>query len=215
MNETLLQTSIVVVGEGFSSMSARPEVLQRLGVLPPSWILSQNVLVTPIVTVLTFTNGVELLQETNRFQIRAPITEVSHTALAEIVIKYLSSANPLVPCSAVGVNFDGFGSQVFPEEYLADRLTNRMAWPFTESGARVIGTRYRFDRDTEELHLSLEVAERQNIPGIGISANFHTSVKSEASSEEITQAIGRVKRHADYLVRLIEAFSENGTRETS
>ncbi len=205
--------AIVVVSDGNNPRILNPDFLDRNGITPGAWKVS-DILVLPPISRVKYENGVEITLEEMRLSLKtfAPEQIDWKDQLPQITISFLA-ALPQVAYRDVGLNFDVYVDAPDIHEKgaaLVERLMREGPWLRTEEKAIVSSLKLQYPLAEAVLNLTLNVSRTKDADGreteqFYFDANFHKQLAPDETLERrnyITDLRGRY----DELNRLIETF---------
>lgn len=183
----------MVLAEAHNPTILHPAFLSAQGIVPPDWHLAEPPFCTPAMSVVKFSNQVVFTAELNKFMVRddAP---AENTLLPGLALRYIEVL-PHVHYSAVGVNFSGFAECPNAESWLINRFLRPGPGNDDKIKPKSLAMKLVYPVDNGILNLSCEggevgnMGERDPVPSLLITGNYHTSVSPEHSLAEARNAI--------------------------
>ena len=176
MEYKLMNTAIVVLSEGNNPKLLNHDFLSHNGIVPEDWEM-QDLLVTSPFSRLTYKNGVELIVEINKLQIKVTNPEALpwHAELPKIATRYLQVL-PHVHYAGVGINFT-FVARSYPQDPFASLLQDG-DWLRAHDGLSSAAIELHFKNKKPWLNVKIE---QHSDPGRGsdakadlvLVANYH------------------------------------------
>jgi hypothetical protein len=217
MKLEVVNTSVVLVGQEYPGALLTPEFLKNAKIAKRNWELIEPPVITPIASVVKYSNGLVFIGEPNRIQILSGNPkEIDIASLADIVTKVVQKL-AYVRHTAAGVNITGFIEHSQATQFLLDRFVKQGFWTDEQTPKEV---KLALTYPADEVMLTLNYAsgaaklapEQQKKDGIVVTANYHMeisiSLTLEASVRVAKAAISRIEeRHQhfqDFVTKSLE-----------
>ncbi len=198
MDAYLIQFSIVISGETHNPTILNPDFLAIRNIVPNEWEWStaDQVVTTPALSVVSYTNGLSISVEPNKLQIIDPGVQVGDgpfsSKAAEIARRYVSTL-PHVRYTAVGINFFSAVDVPNPGTYLKDRFLKEGDWDSPPHPLDAVGLRLAYPLPNGRLYLSLDMGQvertdvEQEKPHSAVLANtnFHRDCSEYPADKQI------------------------------
>lgn len=121
LNYRLIQASLVLMADDVNAGGINQDYLASKGIVPQEWAweISKNTVATPIASVVTYSNGTNILASVGRVQTAHDEDgfDPSETKLDFITDKYVR-ANPDLHYSIIGINFHVAFFDPDPQKFL-------------------------------------------------------------------------------------------------
>lgn len=176
------QCSVVIALNGHSPTILSEEFLKDLVVVPRDWVTS-DIIVTPPLSRISYTNGFVILIESNRVIIEVNNLEaVEATQCALSAINFISGV-PYARYRAVGFNYKAEVTAKNAEEIIREKLVNSTA-SNSMLGLHLNAMQWKGDYDDCQLTLAIELSAGEEGQQQFINANYHRVRESIESVEE-------------------------------
>lgn len=178
----VFETSVVVLADAHNPTIMHPNFLRTHKIVPSSWQpIDETVVCSLAFSTVQYRNGISVLVEPNRLQIRH--TQIpgdpEGSILPDIAIKYLR-ALPEVAYKAVGINISLFYPIGNPWEMLRQRFLKDGPWINSNIGPLHAGLTIGLDRQGFLATFRIEAGERDNLvpttTGIFVRTNYHSNI---------------------------------------
>jgi hypothetical protein len=205
MDAYFIQFSIVVSGETHNPTILNPDFLAIRNIVPEEWEWStaDQVVTTPALSVVSYTNGLSITVEPNKLQIIDPEVRVSDGPLsskaAEIARRYVSTL-PHVRYTAVGINFFSAVEVPKPDTYLKDRFLKEGDWDRPPHPLDAVGLRLAYPLPNGRLYLSLDTGQVERTGGeqekrhiaVLANTNFHRECTEYPADKQIANYLTEI-----------------------
>ncbi|MFV1977552.1 MAG: hypothetical protein ACC651_17565 [Candidatus Scalindua sp.] len=211
MNQGPLQlenVSIVVLSESNNPSLLNPDFLAGNGIVPGSWSI-QQVLVTPPIAMVSYTNGVTITVEEKKLQITAarPAEINWQSELARIAVTYLTILKH-VHYQSVGLNIVMTrATSTEPDKAIVNNILQKGPW--LEFGNGISGTEVKFQyaKSQPTLQIAIQGASKTDDSGTQqhvflFTANFHHEFNIEQVTER-NRFINELSKHENELRELV------------
>lgn len=166
----------------------------------PVW---SQVISTPAIAKVQYTNGIEILVQPNKLQVSDGILipgSESDTSIWDIAIKFVKTLQH-VRYTAVGINFTGFVVHADAESYIFERFLKPGSW--TQTPNAISSTEVKFIYTTTLGKMTLAVAGGQaqkpsEAPqrGMILECNLHNDLPAE---KPVSSAEAHLAQYRDVL----------------
>jgi hypothetical protein len=193
----LIQFSVVISGETHNPTILNPDFLAVRNIVPSEWGWdTSQVVTTPALSLVSYTNGLSITVEPSKLQIvdAGPAIEsgAPDSRAPEIARRYVS-ALPHVRYTAVGVNFLSALERADPESYLKSEFLKQGSWDNPSHPLIAVGLRLAYPLANGRLLLTLDTGQAERAdrePGnpvdvILASANFHRDCSEYPADKQI------------------------------
>lgn len=206
----LQSVSIVILSGGNNPRLLNPDFLERNSIVSKEWAAA-NVIVTPPLAIVEYTNGVKVQLEEQKVQFLCsrPSEFPWGKDLPALATRFLDVL-PHVSYRAVGLNYtvssdDPKGTAA--EDQVINRFLQQGAWQSCANGLTGVNLELQFK--TESPHISLKLGARQDVstpsaPIIGyvFIANFHHDFSPEERAER-NEFIGQLQDRFSQVTQLV------------
>ena len=192
---TVREVSVVLVSQSpIEPQSLRPDVLRNTGIVPPEWVIANNIS-TPVIAQLSYQNGFAIQAEGTRYIFKEPIGgELRHTyTIHSLATRYLE-ASKLVPYNAMGINWLLDVDVPNPNAWITQHLTGESKL----RGFSPISLQLVQQFDIAVCNLIFKIGTR----GIAIDCNYHFQLSDTPTDDAlaILQKWDRYQAHMDSAV---------------
>lgn len=204
MKPEIINSSIVVLGPGYSPTMLNPDFLKNTGIVDKNWELDDSPITTPVLSMVKYTNSIVFTTEPNKIQIRNnnPQKHSDISLIPRLASKYIQKFN-YVRHTAIGINLVGFINHYEPKRFLLDNIVKSGAWISPELDAASVKLIYQYPEyklslsvDSGEVTFADETDRQQ---GLIFSGNFHKDIPSRLGLEEINlDVIGTISQYESY-----------------
>jgi hypothetical protein len=199
MEISVVQFSIVIVGDAHNPTILNPDFLEVQGIVSKDWGWEvAEVITTPPFAVVRYKNGYSITVEKNKLQITDP-GEDPEASLAPAIAQQYVKTLPHVRYKAAGINFNTLVERTDPHTYLKQRFIRRGPWDNPEHPLTGIGLRFIYSLTGGQVVLSLDVGQAERVVNekpeirsvILANANFHRDCKEYPASKQIETFLGQ------------------------
>lgn len=180
---------MVIAVDGHSPTLLNEDFLKKLGVVPEDWE-PQNVLVTPPIAQVAFTNGFIFTVESNRFRVEVSNPELVEWNFAAVSAQEFVSALPHLRYRATGNNIHAIDAEGNPGELIKGKLLLRDS-DETMNGFELTAMQWNGQVGNAELGLNFEIQHQEEDEQLIIKANYH---RVSESLESVIDALGCFER---------------------
>lgn len=194
MDLKLHNASVVVLSEGNNPKLLSHDFLARNEIVPEDWEI-RDILVTPPFSRLKYKNGVELIVEINKLQIKVENPEALgwDVELPRMAKQYLQVL-PHVNYTGVGINF-AFMAGSYPKDPFSSLLRDG-PWLHVQGGLSSAAIELHYKSVQPRLNVKIEQRpdprqESDVHPGLVLFANYHhdfTPQEEQARANYISRA---------------------------
>lgn len=200
----LVNVSIVIVGQNgqdYQPPLLTPEFLKSKKIVGKKWELAEQPIMTPVVSVLKYTNGIVFIMELNKIQVIDNKPESLSGEVQSIADGFLTNL-PISRHIGVGVNFVGIQERSDASDALAENFVQSGSW--IDSNLTSVAIRFAYTFDDVLLRIGFDkgraiLADGREVEGILVEANYHvdipTTLSLEASTRAAKKAIERFPAH--------------------
>jgi len=180
---------VVIAVDGHSPTLLNEDFLKKLGVVPEDWE-PINVLVTPPLAQVAFTNGFTVTVESSRFRIEVTNPELVELNFAAVGAQALVSALPHLRYRATGNNFHAIDTEGNPGELIKGKV---LVGDSDEAmnGFELAAMQWNGRVGNAELGLNFEIQHQEEGEQLIIRANYH---RVSESLESVIEALGCFER---------------------
>jgi hypothetical protein len=211
MNKTLniKEIAVSIIAESLNPVILTPEFLKYRGIVPSSWELTRQPILTAAASQVVFQTGVSILAQPNRIifaeslmatePMDAKTIDAATPAIAQRYIDALPQAN----YQAVGINFTGFVR--FDQDEAANYLTDTLLapGPWHTIGETPLRAALRLTYTLKQAQLNLDITEaklqlaEEELPVVLFAANFDHQLQSNPTErvQELNQVIDYWPNH--------------------
>lgn len=202
VGDFLIQFSVVISGEILNPTILNPDFLAVRNIVPTEWEWDvSQVVTTPVLSLVSYTNGLSITVEPSKLQIVDAVADMEGSApnskTTEIVRRYVS-ALPHVRYTAVGVNFVSAIERANPENFLRSKFLKQGSWDSPSHPLSAVGLRLAYPLGNGRLLLTLDTGqagredegregeEPANLMNVILaSANFHRDCDAYPADKQI------------------------------
>jgi len=200
----LANVSIVIVGQNgqdYQPPLLTPEFLKSKKIVGKKWELAEQPILTPVVSVLKYPNGIVLVMELNKIQVIDTKPEPSSLEIQSIATTFLSSL-PYNRHIGVGVNVVAIRERPDATGVIAQNFLKSGKW--INSNLTSVAVRFAYAFDDVLLRIGFDkgratLADGREVDSILVDANYHVDIpvtlSLEASTREAKKAIERFPLH--------------------
>jgi len=203
MNISLLQFTIVVIGDKHNPTIVDRHFLQLQKIVPKTWLSEvddDKVITTPMLARVPYKNGVLIQVEPQRAQFcDASTRDPGKSEIARVAGDFVTVLRH-VHYKSVGINFNCLIEMPAPESYLIKRFLKAGDWQTQENELNSIGLRMIYGINDGFLTISMDagVAVRrddpqgQERPVMFLNANIHRDCQDYPAAEIIKKHLESV-----------------------
>lgn len=200
----LIQFSVVISGETHNPTILNPDFLAVRNIVPSEWGWDTGqVVTTPALSLVSYTNGLSITVEPSRLQIvdaGAAIEGGAPDSKAPEIARRYVGALPYVRYTAVGVNFLSALERADPESYLKSKFLKQGSWDSPSHPLTAVGLRLAYPLANGRLLLTLDTGQAERAdrePGNPVdvvlaSANFHRDCSEYPADKQIDAYLAAV-----------------------
>jgi hypothetical protein len=200
----LIQFSVVISGETHNPTILNPDFLASRNIVPSEWAWDiGQVITTPALSLVTYTNGLSITVEPGKLQIVDAVATIEagapNSKVPEIARRYVG-ALPNVRYTAVGVNFVSAIEHPNPEGYLKSKFLKEGSWDSPSHPLTAVGLRLAYPLANGRVLLTLDTGqagrvdeEPANLMNVVLaSANFHRDCDEYPADKQIDTYLAAV-----------------------
>jgi len=188
---TTLNTSIVVIADGYDPFELYACSLPGQGIVPPEWKLVEQPISTPVLSVLKFANGTVITLEPNKLMVMREMPDPA-TSISGIVTALLERSTRS-QLSAVGLNMSAFVDEKNPGQWITERFLKQGSQNQESLKPTALGVKLVYRSETGAVHLNCEAAIRKaegvDTSGVLLNFNHHTPISGPDTVAQAKAAI--------------------------
>ena len=212
------ENSIVVLGQEYSPSGLNPDFLRSSGIVKPDWELEDQPVTTPVASQVTFANGISVVLELGRLQIRdsLPPNDLIESEVPNIALRYIKHL-AFNRHKAVGINFVGFLEHSNAQKLILDRFVHSISWD--NEHLKSAGIAYQYELSDATLRYRIDSGKFQAAgdtrpqQGLLVNGNFHLDIPSglsiEQTGEQVEETISRFEKRYEYFISMTKALFES------
>lgn len=203
--------SIVITAEIFNPTILNPDFLRINDIVPENWgwELSAAPISTPPLATVSYKSGVNILVETNKFQVseRRQNVDTSASKISDIAKRYIEVLKH-TPFREIGINLTSFFEFEDPNSFIKQKFIKEGEWNNDTFALKEAGLSFVYAIDKGSLNLKVNKGsfkdKDSDKSGIVIFGNFHRSCNDVPKHEILRELI----KHIDARQNDIEHFDE-------
>lgn len=208
MNLRFIDTSVVITGNQHNPTLLHPSFLSSRGIVPANWtVLDDEVVCSPAMSQVQYSNGILFTVDPNRLQIRdqKPKENIVDSILPNISKEYIR-ALPHVPYKSVGINFAGGVERENSGTWLRKRFLTNGKWNNDDFYPINLSLTFQYIEDGSRINSTISpgqftILENQYV-GTILTVNYHTDLEEAAMLESAENALSQFGERYQHFIQI-------------